>query len=281
MWTIFRKRLALPIPLRNQSYQRHLIPSTFCRCFSELSHWKDVKPDETPFEILKQYTSVPLEKYHVFLPPKESLVKSSDLFSKRNEYIVHKGAIHPDKLPDTKELEVALLGQSNVGKSSLIQALYNHNEALRIKTSKKPGHTKVIKIYSYPKNFSLVDMPGFGENMPKYFEECVENYCVMRRQLTRLLLLIDAEQGITDIDNIALDMLEEFNRPYVIVLTKIDKCHISQLIRTIINVQERIKMTLHCSFQQPFLVSSKQDLGLHHLRCFIAYVTGCISIRNL
>nr|XP_015194509.1 PREDICTED: GTP-binding protein 8 isoform X3 [Lepisosteus oculatus] len=149
---------------------------------------------------------------------------------------------------------VCFIGRSNVGKSSLIKALFSLVPEVEVRVSKTPGHTKKMNFFTVGKAFTLVDMPGYGHKAPKDFVEMVEAYLETRTNLKRTFLLIDGSVGLQEADRIAIGMCEEFGLPYVIVVTKIDKASRGELLRHIVEVEDTIKMhTLGC-FPQPFLV---------------------------
>lgn len=105
-------------------------------------------------------------------------------------------------------------------------------------------------------------------------------YLQARQNLRRTFLLLDGSIGIQEADQIAIEMCEEFGIPYVLVLTKIDRPQQGNLMKVIMSVQEVIeKQTLGC-FPQLFLVSSLNYSGIHLLRCFIAHVTGNLTIKD-
>ncbi|ESO93985.1 hypothetical protein LOTGIDRAFT_56017, partial [Lottia gigantea] len=213
----------------------------------------------------------------LFQPTCDDMKKSELIFTPNHDnrirYIT--GSHNLDSLPDINLPEVAFIGRSNVGKSSLIKALFRKVPDIAVKVSKKPGHTRVLQFFQVGKYLNLVDMPGYGYNMPEHYEECVESYIQNRRQLLRLFLLIDASTGITKTDEIGLDMLGEYPKPFTIVLTKIDKVGYSQIIKNVMSVVNEINNGFNntACFKQPFLVSSVSKQGIPLLQSFIAYTT--------
>ncbi|XP_042190088.1 GTP-binding protein 8 isoform X2 [Callorhinchus milii] len=169
---------------------------------------------------------------------------------------------------------VCFIGRSNVGKSSLIKALFSLVPGLEVRVSKNPGHTKKINFFKAGKTFTLVDLPGYGYKAPTDFVEMVEDYLKTRHNLKRTFLLLDGSIGIQKADQIAIDMCEEFGIPYVLVVTKIDRPQRGNLLKNILDIQQIIEKQTKGCFPQPFLVSSLNYSGIHLLRCFIAHVTG-------
>ncbi len=130
-------------------------------------------------------------------------------------------------LPDADVNEVAFAGRSNVGKSSLINALTNRSALAR--TSNTPGRTQELNFFDVgePLKFRLVDMPGYGfaeapKDIVKKWRFLVNDYLRGRQVLKRALVLIDSRHGIKDVDTDVMDMLDAAAVSYRIVLTKAD-----------------------------------------------------------
>ncbi|XP_063517702.1 GTP-binding protein 8 isoform X2 [Pongo pygmaeus] len=136
------------------------------------------------------------------------------------------------------------------------------------------GHTKKMNFFKVGKHFTVVDMPGYGYKAPEDFVDMVETYLKERRNLKRTFLLVDSVVGIQKTDNIAIEMCEEFALPYVIVLTKIDKCSKGHLLKQVLQIQKFVNTKTQGCFPQLFPVSAVTFSGIHLLRCFIASVTG-------
>nr|XP_020640689.1 GTP-binding protein 8 isoform X2 [Pogona vitticeps] len=121
--------------------------------------------------------------------------------------------------------------------------------------SQPEGHTKKLNFYKVGKFFTLVDMPGYGYKAPKDFAEMVEPYLNQRQNLRRTFLLVDGQTGIQEMDNIAIEMLEEFGLPYVLVITKIDRASKGLMAKNVLQIQEFIRKKTHACFPQLFPVS--------------------------
>lgn len=161
-----------------------------------------------------------------------------------------------------------------MGKSSLIKTLFSLAPEVEVRVSKKPGHTKKMNFFKVGKYFTLVDMPGYGYRAPEDFADMVETYLKERRNLTRTFLLVDSVVGIQKADHIAIEMCEEFSLPYVMVLTKIDKCSKGYLLKQVLQIQKFVDSKTQGCFPQLFPVSAVTYSGIHLLKCFIANITG-------
>lgn len=131
-----------------------------------------------------------------------------------------------EQLPRDNKPEIAVIGRSNVGKSSLINRLVGQRQLAR--TSNTPGRTQLLNYFTLDERAYLVDMPGYGyAKAPKAlileWTRLIEAYLRERRSLKRVFLLIDARHGIKDSDEKAMSFLEGFAVSYQPVLTKLDK----------------------------------------------------------
>ncbi len=156
-----------------------------------------------------------------------------------------KSAVTPDQYPDTAYPEIAFAGRSNVGKSSLINALLNRKRL--VKTSSTPGRTRLLNFFLVNQAFTFVDLPGFGyakvpKSMQKSWKPMVEKYLATRLQLRGVVLLMDIRrtprQGETDL----LSWLERYQIPLVLILTKCDKFSKTKQIRQQTMIAKRLEM---------------------------------------
>ncbi|XP_003825148.1 GTP-binding protein 8 isoform X1 [Pan paniscus] len=218
------------------------------------------------------------QEFHlrIFDPSPEDIARADNIFTatERNRIDYVSSAVRIDHAPDLPRPEVCFIGRSNVGKSSLIKALFSLAPEVEVRVSKKPGHTKKMNFFKVGKHFTVVDMPGYGFRAPEDFVDMVETYLKERRNLKRTFLLVDSVVGIQKTDNTAIEMCEEFALPYVIVLTKIDKSSKGHLLKQVLQIQKFVNMKTQGCFPQLFPVSAVTFSGIHLLRCFIASVTG-------
>ncbi len=136
------------------------------------------------------------------------------------------GSAHADQLPDSDLPEVAFAGRSNVGKSSLINALTNRKALARI--SNTPGRTQQLNFFKMRDRFILVDMPGYGyakvsKTRKTEWDELIFAYLRGRQALRCVLLLIDSRHGLKDVDRELMKMMDKAAVSYRIILTKADK----------------------------------------------------------
>ena len=135
-------------------------------------------------------------------------------------------AVRRSQYPDDNLPEFIMLGRSNVGKSSFLNALINRKNLAR--TSHRPGKTDTINFYNVEDQFFLVDVPGYGyadtskEEIRK-FGLMVEEYLQKRKELKRVFLLVDFRHKPTNDDKIMYDFLKYYQIPVTIIATKVDK----------------------------------------------------------
>ncbi|MGZ5939823.1 MAG: ribosome biogenesis GTP-binding protein YihA/YsxC [Rhizomicrobium sp.] len=146
------------------------------------------------------------------------------MFAGACEFVWGTGDINslpPESLP-----EIAFVGRSNAGKSSLINALTNRKTLARV--SHTPGRTREINFFKLGDRLMLADLPGYGyakasKTMTAEWQKLIFSYLRGRASLRRVLLLIDARRGVLDLDKEVMDLLDEAAVSFGIVLTKIDK----------------------------------------------------------
>lgn len=176
-------------------------------------------------------------------------------------------------LPDPVANEVAFAGRSNVGKSSLINALTNRNGLAR--TSNTPGRTQELNFFDVgePLRFRLVDMPGYGfaeapKDVVKKWRFLVNDYLRGRQVLKRALVLIDSRHGIKAVDEDVMDMLDAAAVSYHIVLTKADKIKASALAEVMQRTAEAARKR-PAAHPDIIPTSSEKGMGLPELRAAI------------
>ena len=176
-----------------------------------------------------------------------------------------------EQLPDADLDEIAFAGRSNVGKSSLINALFNQKKLA--KTSSTPGRTQQLNFFNFDNKLYLVDLPGYGyakapEKMVRQWQAVLKTYLRGRPNLRRVFLLIDSRHGIKDEDLEIMKMLDISAVPYQIVLTKIDKISATELAKVI--EQTTLEITKHAAALPDIVsTSSEKKVGLNLLKAEI------------
>lgn len=176
-----------------------------------------------------------------------------------------------EQLPDADLDEIAFAGRSNVGKSSLINALFNQKKLA--KTSSTPGRTQQLNFFNFDNKLYLVDLPGYGyakapEKMVRQWQAVLKTYLRGRPNLRRVFLLIDSRHGIKDEDLEIMKMLDISAVPYQIVLTKIDKISATELAKVI--EQTTLEITKHAAALPDIIsTSSEKKIGLDLLKAEI------------
>jgi GTP-binding protein len=139
------------------------------------------------------------------------------------------------ELPVSSLREIVLCGRSNVGKSSLINSLFNRRNIA--KTSSTPGKTRSINYFEVEKRFYLVDLPGFGyaktsKKEREYWAALIESYFSESKNISLVFHLIDSRHKPTDLDLKLNELIKYYKLEYNIIMTKIDKLNQSELSRT-------------------------------------------------
>ena len=201
----------------------------------------------------------------------ELVERASRLFSGRVEFLLSAPALK--FLPEPDVPEIAFCGRSNVGKSSLLNALTGRRAIAR--TSVTPGRTQELNFFEVgePTLFRLVDMPGYGfaKAPPAVVEKwrrLVRDYLRGRVVLKRTLLLVDARHGVKPVDAEMMKMLDEAAVGYRVVLTKADKLKATELEATI--ERTRAEARKHVAAHPEVLVTSSEvKLGIDALRAAV------------
>jgi GTP-binding protein len=181
-------------------------------------------------------------------------------------------------LPEPDAPEVAFAGRSNVGKSSLLNALTNRNGLAR--TSNTPGRTQELNFFDVgePPRLRLVDMPGYGfakapPDVVRRWRFLVNDYLRGRQALKRALVLVDARHGLKDVDREILDMLDKAAVSYRLVLTKADKIKASELAAVTGRTAEEARRR-PAAHPEIIATSSEGGLGVPELRAAVLEAIG-------
>ena len=197
------------------------------------------------------------------------------IFAQDSKFIL--SAPNLKAIPGTDLPEIAFAGRSNVGKSSLLNALLNRRTLAR--TSSTPGRTQALNFFQVGNDFSFVDMPGYGyakisKSIKKNWDSLIRTYLLGRPTLTRVFLLIDARHGLKESDIDLMKMLDETAVSYQIVLTKGDKVKRPEQEKLVKKITETLKKH-PAAFEEVILTSSEKKWGIDTLRLSLL---KCLSL---
>ncbi|MDF1620781.1 ribosome biogenesis GTP-binding protein YihA/YsxC [Pseudothioclava nitratireducens] len=183
-----------------------------------------------------------------------------------------KGVVAMSGLPPADRLEVCFAGRSNVGKSSLINALTNRKNLAR--ASNTPGRTQEINYFTTQDGPYLVDLPGYGFAQAPVavvakWQALLKSYLSGRATLRRVFVLIDSRHGIKAVDDEILTLLDRSAVTFQVVLTKLDKINLKDREKVI----EQVKTALQkhpAAYPEIVITSSEKGEGIETLRAIIA-----------
>lgn len=173
-----------------------------------------------------------------------------------------------DMLPTGSHImpEIAFAGRSNVGKSSLINAILGRDIA---HVSKTPGRTQQLNFFDVGNRFYLVDMPGYGyakvsKEKRDDWDDLIFDYLRGRTELKTVFLLIDGRHGLKDVDKNMMKMLDDAAMSYRVILTKADDCKKSDLEKTIAETRQKLQKQI-AAYPDIYTVSAHDKEGLDRL----------------
>ena len=173
--------------------------------------------------------------------------------------------------PEPTLPEYAFIGRSNVGKSSLINALMNHKDLA--KTSGTPGKTQLINHFLINENWYLTDLPGYGyarvsKTLRKDFENLIINYILNRKNLVNLFVLIDARHTPQKIDIEFIEYCGESGIPFSLVFTKADKLKPNTVIENVEKYKQELLKTWE-DLPEIYVTSAEKKTGGEEILAFI------------
>jgi len=179
-----------------------------------------------------------------------------------------KSAVSPKDYPPPHYPEIAIVGRSNVGKSSLINAIFRRNIA---KVSSSPGKTRLINFFLLNDSIYFVDLPGYGyasvsKAERQKWKKMIETYFQTRENLSLVIMLVDSRHPPTKLDIMMKEWLEDLGIPYIVVATKSDKLNQSEKAKTIKTIRETLDLPKDFPV---FLTSSKEKTGIKELMGYL------------
>lgn len=191
------------------------------------------------------------------------------LFTQNCDFVA--GADKEEILPPATLPEIAFAGRSNVGKSSLINALTGRRALARV--SHTPGRTQQLNFFDIGGRLRIVDMPGYGfaavgKQKKAGWQSLIRAYLKGRVLLRRVCLLVDSRHGFKDVDSEIMDILDESAVPYQIILTKVDELKKGELEARREDIAGKIKKR-PAAFPEIAAVSSHKGFGMDELRAML------------
>ncbi|MEO1291807.1 MAG: ribosome biogenesis GTP-binding protein YihA/YsxC [Pseudomonadota bacterium] len=192
------------------------------------------------------------------------------LFARGAEFVI--GCASLSQLPEGDRLEICFAGRSNVGKSSLINAVTGRKALAR--TSNTPGRTQQLNYFDINGQLYLVDLPGYGyAEAPKTvvtaWQDLLRAYLAGRATLRRVFALVDGRHGVKAVDHEMFDTLDRAAVPFQVVLTKADKPRAAELAKAIEQTQEALQRH-PTAFPEILVTSSETGQGVERVRAAVA-----------
>ena len=204
-------------------------------------------------------------------PSEEALEAGRLLFAGDATFVM--GVVNLKQLPAADRTEVCFAGRSNVGKSSLINALTNRAKLAR--SSAEPGRTRELNYFDIGEGqLYLVDLPGFGyakvsRSQAEAWTKLTKAYLRGRPSLRRVFLLVDSRRGLMDTDEEVMDMLDSTAVTYQLVLTKVDKVAKGEVDTMAVKIAEKLRKR-GAAHPVVLMTSSEKGWGIPELRAEIA-----------
>ncbi|KAI7858525.1 P-loop containing nucleoside triphosphate hydrolase protein [Circinella umbellata] len=265
---------------------------------SKRQQFNQIQPSQKLYDKLERlgFGSLPPTKRYAWKNKKNKTAPTTITTSNNHKYSLYEpkdpeykfpllsffaGAKTPASFPPEDLGEVAVVGRSNVGKSSLLNTLAG---TTIVRVSDKPGLTQQLNFFSAGKLFYMVDMPGYGfalvdEEEREQWRQLMEDYISKRKTLKRVYMVIDARHGLKVADIDFLRMLDSKKVKFQIVMTKSDIPILPQLARRIITVQDGLK-GFRNAIQDVLVVSSKTGAGINQMKKEMLFLMGQLKSKD-
>lgn len=209
----------------------------------------------------------------------DALAAGRHLFAQECTFL--RSVTHAADLPPMETVEIAFAGRSNVGKSSLINALTGRKNLAR--TSNTPGRTRMLNFFDLAGRVTIVDLPGYGyARAPKgeirQWSRLIQDYLQGRPNLVRAMLLVDARHGIKESDRAVFERLDAAAVSYQVVLTKIDKLKSEEKAQRLGQVGDELRRH-GAAFPFVAQTSAAKSIGIDLLRAEIALLVDQTRIQ--
>lgn len=207
-------------------------------------------------------------------PDEQTAEQGRLLFAAGSDFL--KGVVAMDGMPPGDRVEVCFAGRSNVGKSTLINAVTGRKALAR--ASNTPGRTQEINFFTIADSHYLVDLPGYGfANAPVHvvekWQRLLKAYLSGRANLRRAFVLIDSRHGAKVVDEEIMDLLDKSAVPFQVVMTKADKIKQAEMGKIL--AQVRGALAKHpAAYPEIVATSSEKGVGIATLRAIIAGIAG-------
>lgn len=197
------------------------------------------------------------------------ITKARKYFSAKTEFLA--GVTSESNMIQLKLPEFAFAGKSNVGKSSLINAVVGQKKLAR--TSNTPGRTQQINFFQIGEKIVLADMPGYGyakvsKSLRQEWDGLMVNYLKGRPNLKRAFILVDSRRGVKDHDKQLMTILDEGGVQYFVIFTKVDK--VSEKEKEQLKANTELMLKKHpAAFPEVLFTSAEKNIGIDELRALI------------
>lgn len=185
--------------------------------------------------------------------------------------------------PEPNIAEYAFIGRSNVGKSSLINAMMNKKDLA--KTSQTPGKTQLINHFLVNEEWYLTDLPGYGyakvsKSQRKDFEKLITNYILNRKNLVNLFILVDIRHTPQKIDLEFMEWCAESGIPFSVIFTKADKLKPNAITQNVETYQQKLLETWE-ELPELYITSAERKEGGENILNFIEHTNECLRKHNV